>query len=100
MNPEKDSMRAFEVDWNKSFKTTLRECNDARGERTVPFYQTNPPIFDGFFDVINTLQGVCAEKLWKNSVGSFAKTNPPGGVLLRADDTRMGWFAGETNPPD
>jgi hypothetical protein len=53
---------------------TPAPLNEAGGERNVPYYQTNPPIFCR----------ICGASGWKSngcehfSVGSFSETNPPG----------------------
>ena len=50
-------------------------------ERNMAFYQTNPPFFGGCFGV-TCCAGVCCNGKWlENSVGSFWKTNPPGGCF-------------------
>src|ERR1019366_6478864 len=50
-------------------------------ERNVPFYQTNPPFFDGFFNATTTTYGTYSGNVRNKSVGSFWKTNPPGGCF-------------------
>ena len=45
----------------------------------MPFYQTNPPILRDFFDARGCEYISCDGKSGKKSVGSFWKTNPPGG---------------------
>jgi hypothetical protein len=81
-------------------KPGSRERNNPSGERNVPFYQTNPPIFEGFSVARFTAQIIYGEKRVKNSVGSFSKTNPPGGVLLRAGGGFLVSSSAETKPPD
>ena len=48
------------------------------GERNVPFYQTNPPFFGGFFVANCYEDAACTGNRREKSVGSFSKTNPPG----------------------
>jgi len=45
------------------------------------FCETNPPFFDEFFFVIDYTRSICNGKRLENSVGSFSKTNPPGGCF-------------------
>src|ERR1035438_10083597 len=47
----------------------------------ICFCETNPPFFDRVFDVTIFTQLRCERNLRANSVGSFWKTNPPGGVF-------------------
>jgi hypothetical protein len=47
----------------------------------ICFCETNPPIFEEIYYATFSTQGCCVEKRVKNSVGSFWKTNPPGGVF-------------------
>jgi len=59
---------------------------EKRDERNVPFYQTNPPFLQMFFYVSSVSSDtyvVCRVGL---QVGSFWKTNPPGGGIA-ADDS-------------
>jgi hypothetical protein len=53
-----------------------------RGERNVPFYQTNPPFSEDFIDATAHAQVTCDGNERTISVGSFWKTNPPEGVFM------------------
>src|SRR5208282_5074346 len=54
-----------------------RVTSKGRRERNVPFYQTNPPFFGGFFDGSDCECMGCGGNVRRKSVGSFWKTNPP-----------------------
>jgi len=49
------------------------------------FYQTNPPFFGGFFIANDYEDAACTGNRREKSVGSFSKTNPPGGVFRGAE---------------
>ena len=54
------------------------------GASNMPFYQTNPPFFDGFFYGNGYEYVAYSGNLREKSVGSFSETNPPGGVFSRS----------------
>ena len=58
----------------------------------MPFYQTNPPFFDGFFAVSYSLHISYERNTREKSVGSFSKTNPPEGGLWRLFHRKVGSF--------
>ena len=58
----------------------------------MPFYQTNPPFFDGFFAVSYSLHISYERNTREKSVGSFWKTNPPEGGLWGRFHRKMGSF--------
>jgi len=77
---------AVEFDFTNSYHGRLGQPSLPRPlkERTLknmPFYQTNPPFFGGFFVATNYEDAACAGNRREKSVGSFWKTNPP--VRLR-----------------
>src|ERR1017187_4929 len=77
------------------------ESNDSArgtGASNMPFYQTNPPFCGWICDAMDFARGGYGEELWRISVGSFWKTNPPAGgnkvvnTRFQADKAGVVWY--------